>query len=110
MLIIKVYGIPTSMHSDTAFEEVVASWVRTITTGVADFTPLAVKQTNVHVFFLLTAYVKASPEKIVIEISGSSLMVATRTVSLTEVERHVAKVASCMCEGASIHVSASMSM
>jgi hypothetical protein len=91
MLIIKVYGAPTHMLSNTAFNRVVADWSDTISQTVAKFEALSVQESQVHVFFILCGHAPSPPPKLIVEINGSALCAATRRVALFEIEECVAR-------------------
>jgi hypothetical protein len=89
MLIIKVWGIPTRILTHTAFSDVVESWKSQLALDVANFKPLSINKEQIHVLLPLQGHVTAPPKKLLAEINGPALRLATKKVSLTEIEKIV---------------------
>lgn len=75
------------MLTNASFSTVIQSWKSQLALDISNFKPLRVTKERVHILFPLEAHTDSPPEKLVVEINGSSLRVATRSVSLAEIEK-----------------------
>ena len=89
MLIIKVWGIPPHMLTNASFNDVIRTWKSQLALDVSAFKPLSITKEHIHVILALEGGIASPPERLIVEINGSTLRLATRRVSLAEIEKVV---------------------